>query len=429
MMDRALDGMECMTDRFDRAATLNFTIAAEVRGPLDTAATTAGLRALEARHPLLRAGIDRTGEVPRFVDGGAAPIPLTEVKGDAGEAHRRMESSLRHVPWADDGPRARLQVIHHSDDHHTLLLTLHHTVGDGTSGILAMRDLLRASQGIALGGPLPSPGPEHFLPPKPADVGERVGALLKAQAAKGAPVRPRDQEASPAERMGELARINFNATHTQAALAAAKAARATLQGYIAAHVLRAIAAEMDDDMPLLRIGHPVNLRRLLARVHPKGEPIGDAIGYYVSAIDTTHHVDRSAPLAQLAHEVTTDLHAALDEGRALLTGPVAGVSLVGMTAKMSDEEFRVFAEQKVMHSSAGVSNLGRLEALGMEPRVGALEVESVYFAMASSIFGALGLGVTTFRDRLTVCMRVATPLISAERFERIVERVQSGLAA
>lgn len=434
-MERALDAMERMTDRFDRAATLNFTTVVECDGVLPDEALRRALRAVEARHPLLRSAITEggAGDGPRFVPGAAAEIPVDVEDGDAERVQTLVQRSLVHRPWALAGPRGYLRVVRMGSERSILLLTLHHTVSDGSSGFLLVRDLLRASQGLPLGGHLPSPGPKHFLPPPTDQTSAAVRRMLDELAALGQPSRFQDQEAPAAQRVPHVRVLRLTRSATDRMLSRCKGAGGTVQGWLVAVLARAVAAELTRDRAhesvVLRVGHPVDLRRYLDRWHGGQAEIGERVGYYVSAVDTAHRVGRQQDLPALAREVSTALQMALERGYPLLTGPVAGVTLHQRTVEMADEAFRAFAEQHAMLGAFGLSNLGRLEALGLSGEVGALRVRSGYFVTASSVFGALGAAASTFAGRLTLALQCVAPLMGQDRFERVAAQVAETLEA
>lgn len=53
------------------------------------------------------------------------------------------EVETQHETWPLGGPRVRCVRLRHSDADSTLLLTFHHVVADGKSGVVVMRDLIR----------------------------------------------------------------------------------------------------------------------------------------------------------------------------------------------------------------------------------------------------------------------------------------------
>lgn len=427
-MNRPLDAMEQMTDRFDRAASLNFTTVAEVEGALGDDLLIQALRKLETRHPLLRAAIDRSGEVPTFIEGAAAKIPLVSEESNSGAVDAAICAELSAPPWEDFGPRARLRVIRHGSNSCTVLLTLHHTVSDGSSGIIAMRDLLAAAAGQALGAALPSPGPVSFLPAPPEDAQEQVRKMLAEVAEPGAPCRLRDQEAAPDDRRPVLTRIALNRQESTSLFAAAKHAEATVQSLLCAVIAQAVASETPEP-GVQRIAHPVSLRRYLKKHQTNPNEIGDAIGYYVSAVDTAHHVETDGSTSELARQIGAALARELDLSRPLLSGPIAGTGLVAMTTAMSDDEFREFTEQKVMLGSFGLSNLGRLENLGATDQIGHLTLKDIHFAVTHSIFSAFGGSASTFNGQLTLCLKGTAPIIDPKRFDRVCARVRAQLTS
>ena len=143
---RPLSPMEQGVWKMDQAAPLNFTTVARVRGPLDPAALVDALARVRLRHPHLRARIaaDDAGW-PWFRPCDAA-IPLrVAAEGWSVEVEREVNTPIP----AEAGPLARCVLVWEGPDDARLLVTLHHSVGDGMSGAFLVRDLLTA---LASGG-------------------------------------------------------------------------------------------------------------------------------------------------------------------------------------------------------------------------------------------------------------------------------------
>jgi NRPS condensation-like uncharacterized protein len=431
MQARPLVPGERMTDVFDRASTLNFTTIASVRGRLSKESLRAALRKLEQRHPLLRARIARDGDAWSFVPGEAAPIELTCVEGAPELVAGLGEASLQHRVWDDRGPRAELTWVRHSADHSSLLLSLHHVVSDGSSGILAMRDLLGfvdQTDDVPV-QELPSPGQDHFFP--------ALHAELKASALRALAERPRTPPSVPfrlrsaaasafEERRAAVTRFRLSLPESQRLFTAAKRNNATVHGVVCAAVSLAIAQESPTPA-LQQVSHPVNLRRYLSESFPGGPAIGDAVGYYVSSVTTDHTLDAQRDLAELAREINVAVNEKKAAHEPLINAPVRGPLLTERAQSMTAEAFRELAEQKVFVGTYALSNLGALERMGVGERIGELELEEVYFVLASSVMGAFGIACVSHRGRLSLQFTYVEPLIARRQAERVAERARQQL--
>lgn len=421
-----------MVDAFDRANTLSFTVIAELTGELTASAIEDALRKLETRHPLLCAQVIRDGHDIVLSRGEGAHIPLTVEHGDAARLLDLAAKSIEHRVWLDGGPRAELTWLRFDDRRSALLLCLHHLVSDGSSGMIAMRDLLSfivAPDTVT--EPLDSPGLHAFLPAQDTGLAAYGRALaLIAKTVTGAkPQRLRAALCPPSQRRAQLAPIDLTEVQTARLVARARRDGATAHGVLCAALGLAVAAENDGTMQQ-RITHPVDLRRYLRSRDPQAAhagAIGDRVGYYVSSVDTDHAVTPSTTLATLTRDVTASIRRKKQLGVPLLTAPIAGPLVVRATRNMTPERFCRLAERDLMLSTFSVTNLGRLESLGLHPAVGALRVDNVWFAAAGSVLAALGASATTFQERLRMVISGAEPLIAPAVFARITQRVSDQL--
>lgn len=404
-----------MTDRFDQAYTLNFTSIASVRGPLSEAALQRALRCLEQRHPLLTARIDRSAE-PRFLSAEAAPIPLQVEEAPVDALLARADLTLLPCAWQDAGPHAELIWLRHGTDHASLLLRQHHTVSDGSSGILLMRDLLsflaQASEPEQI-QPLPSPGQDAFFPEDFAVLRAQALAALQQRppaAREVLRVRRFDVDDALEHRRTSTRRLRLDRATSQALAQQARLVGATVHGVLIAAIARAIARETGQDK-LQRIVHPLDLRRYLRELAPSAPPIGDAVGYYVSSVTTEHLVEAGGALGELARAITQAVRAGKAAREPLLSAPVRGPFLVERTQALEVSAFRQLAEQKLFANTFGISNLGPLERLGVQPQVGALQVEDFFFVAASSVMNQLGGSAVGFDGRTSLQLSCLEPLV------------------
>jgi amino acid adenylation domain-containing protein len=119
-----------------------------LRGPLDTDALRRALDALVHRHESLRTVFRLKDGQPVQVILPELPVSLPVLDLSAlGEAEREREAArvegeeVRTVFDLENGPLIRARVLRLGDEHHLLLLTLHHIVGDAWSLDVLFREL------------------------------------------------------------------------------------------------------------------------------------------------------------------------------------------------------------------------------------------------------------------------------------------------
>ncbi|UJR86139.1 Hypothetical protein I5071_82200 [Sandaracinus amylolyticus] len=413
-----------MTDALDRCFTMDFSALARVRGELDERAIPDALRALSERHPLLSARVIRRGGLATHLVLGEAP-PIALSFRDAPDAWASF--SYRHRTWDDAGPRGVLEVVRHGPNERTFVLTLHHLVSDGRSGVMVLRDLLRL-----LGAPgrvLPrveSPGQAAYYP-EPVRGWRRIRPTLAALSEMQRPPQPvrlrPDALATPEESEVGVLPIVIDPERTEALTRAARRAGATLHGLVSGALAMAVAKEMDRGEVVLDVMHPVDLRRRVPEM-PR-----DVVGYYVSSVSTRLRTDPSGDPLALARDATDGVRRAIDAGQHWTSAPGAGAVIIAATALMGRALTSSLLPKHVFTGALAVTNLGVLEQFEVEHAYGALEVRAFGFAAAPSILGPLLAAVSTFRGTLTIAIGHTIPLISRARAERIAARTEEILAA
>lgn len=423
---RELVPAERMADVFDRASTMNFTTVVTVRGPLDEKALENALRAVERRHPLLRARIDRRFGL-RFVLGQGAPMTLRWLDAPKEDIERFAAETLTHRTWPDDGPRGEVTVLKHALGHASILVTLHHVVSDGSSGVIVVRDILRALAGTLPEGSVDSPGQNAFFPEGRGgakDLARSISAIARASSVRPFRIKP-EKVVAPSERRVRVHAIDLDVDASSRLLARARRARSTAHGVLVGALARAVAAEGAGHRPM-RIMHPVDFRRMLDGKSER-PPIGDAVGYYVSAVETDVVVDGDS-LDVLAGSITKDVHARKAAGEPFLSAPSAG-KLVTFLGNLGTDRFRVSAERSLLINAFALTNLGPLEALGLTREVGGLTVLRAHFVAASSVMSALGASASSFGGAISLRIMMCEPALPEAMQTRILEAVRKDLAA
>ncbi len=426
---RRLTPAERLVRVADEGYTMGFTTYARVLGAVDAARLRRALDAVARRHPLLSARVDGDWLRP----GGAAPIELIEAAASVDEAHAIVEGELVHRRWPADGPRARCVAVRHRGGATTIALTFDHLVSDGSSGVIALRDLLAAIDAPdALGAPLLSPGQNAFFPEGRGGARDFFRALSHAQAqdVRPRPLRLGSMEDVPPDRRRTRVRVlRFSRDATAAIARAARRGGATVHGALVAACVLGIAdvTEGAGERPI-RVMHPVDFRRYLPSAGGT-RPIGDAVGYYVTSVETDHRVRAGTAPESLAAEVTAAVRAAKDAGEPFLTAPSGARVLVLARALLGAERFRPFAERALLQGTFSITNLGELERLGLAARFGGLEVEEAGFLASPSIFGSFCASACTFGGSLALALHPVEPRMTAERAGAIGDAILARLEA
>lgn len=420
-------------DACERMASLSFTTVARVAGELPTPRLRDALSALEQKHVLLRAAVDRSGARLRFLQGRAAPIPVREIQAPPERVLTEAEAALQQRDWTDAGPRGELLIIRHADDDCSLLLTLHHLVSDGSSGIMLMRDLLAGAAAVARAEHpcVDSPGLNVYQPAVHRGPGAwmRAAGVALRSLLRAAPLRLRQaQWRTDLSRQIELRALRLDVPSTRALCAQAKADGVTVHGVIAATMSQAVLA-CAQRPGLIRIMHAVNMRKQLPP-EQRSDTLDQACGYYVSGLETDHRPHAGQTTAALATEIHGALHAGLKRGEPWVVIPLLIPALTALVPRRGDvRRWAAFYERLAFRPSFGITNLGRLETLQVRTQLGALQVKEFYFCAAGSVMYELGLSVTHLDDRLTVVLNSQRARLSSAQMQVLSETLMQGLLA
>ena len=156
----------------------NLVVTVDLRGPLRVAALQRALHAVERRYAALRTcfvfdGQDVALEV-RDPTGRQLVIRTGELAGEIHRAGSRAIDVATEVPW-------RYELLAQGDDHHVLLLTLHHIAIDGVALYRVLDEIATGYSAVvdpAAGGPAaphgedPPHGPAMPATRDPAQVGD-----------------------------------------------------------------------------------------------------------------------------------------------------------------------------------------------------------------------------------------------------------------
>jgi hypothetical protein len=175
----------------------HFVVAAHITGETTTASWRTALDAVQRRHPLLGVCIDADDSgAPYFRLLPKLRIPLRIVQGDALQGWEdEMETELSAPFPLEDALLVRA-VLLHEPHRATISLTVHHSIADGLSVALIVRDILEALSGKPLES-LPVPQPQEDLcPPAIIESTELGSEEPEAPAPPSAPRTPLKRDRS-----------------------------------------------------------------------------------------------------------------------------------------------------------------------------------------------------------------------------------------
>lgn len=226
-MLRHLGGFETVLWLLDQTRSIHFVTAAEMQGHVPVSRWEEGLQALQQRHPLLSVCIRETAPLrPAFYRVEGRPIPLRVVRDeDESRLERELEAELESTFDFSTAPLLRAVLIE-GKDRSTVILAVHHSIGDGISGLYLLRDLLQAVSGQPLSSlPLPAAN-ETLLEVTSAVTGADAPSEARERAVEDYRVRQalpniQRQQLSPAETTSLMLRCKKEGTTVHGALCAA----------------------------------------------------------------------------------------------------------------------------------------------------------------------------------------------------------------
>jgi hypothetical protein len=400
---RALGALETYFWLSDQSSPKHFVVAAEISGPTEVSGWRDALDAVQRRHPLLRVnvGIDASGD-PFFHEDPAARIPLATVAMPERGLERLIENELARPFTSADRLLSRAVLVH-DPLRSCLILSVHHSIGDGLSATFLIRDLLHSLVGTKLPG-LPVPVSQEAL---------RPAAFAPVETFHPGPVNERPTRTLERTRATLSVRMHALPAELGARLrACASAERTTVHGAIvAALVLEGAARARHWDGAPVRVLSPISVRSLLDRQDAFALSISIGLGHFDPEIAGGFWALARDVRRSLAPARSPAGFAAASDG---LTAFVA--SRPGVTGVAAFEP-RFFPVEMM------VSNLGEVP---YETRVGPLRLEALW---GPSVFvgvdGEQMIGVCSIESTIRLVQNSFTPLTGL--LEGVAQRLSQAL--
>jgi NRPS condensation-like uncharacterized protein len=400
---RALGAMERFLWLIDQHRPIHFSVAMEVSGATTPGQWRRALNRVQKRHPLLSTSIRLNQEGwPEFCFDGDRPIPLVVQYGQLESWVRVLESELGQRFNPDDVPLARA-VLLYEPQRAFVVLTFHHAIADGMSGVYILRDMLRVLAGEEIADlPMPEPTEEWV---RRSGIPEAAAAATNGGAVPQPPNRFRFEDGrDPLVDAHELPR-----ELSAAVRARARTEQTTVHGALSAALF---LAGRELSVPWaqnpVRTLCPVDLRRRL--------PLGDVCGFHSPSVPAILDAAQGDGFWDIARLATGQIQPALTAEAMVRRIHAVAPILSGMDFETSGS----FIRNALAHESV-LTNLGELPC---DRRVGHLRVEAIWGpAIVTGVEDEQVLGVASLRGG-GICLLHS----SFTPFPGLLQRMESLLA-
>ena len=425
----------------DRATPINICFIAEISGTLEMETLRQALRFVQKRHALLRVRVllDRSRLFFAGWEGeNHPPIPLRSAPASMGSWVEVAEEEISTPFDTQHGLLVRCTVIPRAHGM-TLLLTLHHMIGDGLSASYLVRDILRSCDRMRMGASgelavleLPLPMERHL----PDGISSRgMGGMMHIsrewwkQRKRCQQLGERHRglrvecEAPFLARRRRILPLRFSPEVTARIRQRAREEKTTVHGALGAALCLALYPDLVEggERAVMGLGSPVNLRK---RLNP---PVDGNCALYAALSSTFHQISGQTELWELAREIRRETVASVERGRPFALALMAGylgrnrVLLpfdekgVARNARLSERVVRASV-------STGLTNIGEVK---VEPALETLTLESASFVPSQAFFGFVAATACTVHDTLSVNFLVTEPMVDPARGRVIANRLRA----
>lgn len=430
-MNRLLGVSEHLRWLLDQRWSFNFTLSARVRGAIAVQQLTDALAWVQRRHPLLAVRIStEDGQQPRFISEGVSNIPLRVVKRQRDEHWCQEAEAELSLPFSwKSGPLLRV-VFLQGEVVSELIITCHHSIGDGLSALYLLRDiLLEISTPATTREILPElPCWEELILLSQGNISNNNAIVAVAPTQQKRSVsdagivlnRVSDQEAIPGNKRSSILHWCLSPDETAMLVSRCPEKQSSVQSAICAAFLLSIAKEMNSpEETVHKCVSPCNVRNYLVPV------IGEDFGLYISGLFTSHTLKPETSFWGLAQEVKHQINDLImpDKIFQYIRPTKAFLS--------TQPDPQMVYQQMTQKGDLCVTNLGRLN---IPQQFGSLYLEAIYGPIVQSsenikIVGVATLGCKmsfTFTFSESVLPRSQAEKIKAGAMQRIAEAVAEG---
>ena len=341
---RALTAQEEIYWRLTYNDQIHVIVAAETKGHVSVESWQHALIRLQHTNQILSSSIDMPSDdnsllQPVFTKSLNVPIPLRLIDRADFTLESEIEAELA-IPFVEgQAPLCRLALAHREDGA-TAIMSVSHSVGDGTTGLVLMRDLLRGVGGVeALPAPVTSTAPAVLgvasVPPTRRII-------------DGEPKR------SPnAGRRPTVALFQLDRERTEAIVTACRARGSTVHSALAAATVTELRRRWADHASReITIISPVDTRALL------GLP-DDAVGLYFTSPQSRYPAGSEDDFWAMAHLTRKDIAgAATEDAVREVTKGMQAYTQAGLTNASANESLDSVFAMNVLLTNLGRTSFG-----------------------------------------------------------------------
>jgi Condensation domain len=381
-MERFLGAFEHSFWLYDQLQPVHFASTAKLQGSFSLEQLRASLARLQRRHPLLRVRIvlDPTGR-PKFVEQWAE-IPVrvvTRTDGEQWQQELAVEMS-RSFNWRT-APLVRLVLLQSGQDAE-LILSCHHSIGDGLSGALMLRDIVRG---------LSDERVEHHPLSAALPIEKTLfnASILDPEVVAQNHVLESDVAVSTRS-LPHVRTALLSAELTQNLIMVSRREQTTVHGAIGAAFLLALAKQRETTTSQLKCLSPINVRSHLSLSQP------DDVGLYITYGLTHHELSLDSSFWTIARSLKSQL--------AQLSAPQSLFNTLFRRQQFLSTLPDAPTVSQAMQQQHGydllLTNLGRIP---LEQQFGDVQISEFYGpAVMTGMEQEQVVGVATWGDRLSL---------------------------
>ncbi len=372
---RPLGAMERTMWLLDQASPTNICVGCDIQGEVKDNQLREALLWCRKRYPLLRSIIRKTSGRLYFhcYDNSDAPeIPLDICMGKPEEEDQIATQEMRQPLHGLDGLMIRVKLVRFTDNHSFLCMVFNHVIGDGTSGVMLLKDTIDLLGLQSEHQPLPEVESLEFPPAVEQTITadhrgfkglrkffafqKEIFGEIRTLGAQPRGIRIQDKLPFD-ERRVKINSFTLDAAETRAIIALAKKEKVTLYALLSAILLDALYPLLESDPKangttecVASIAAPVDLRPFLSA------GVKEHFGFYSSAISGLYKLSEANDIPTLAKQLQGSIKKRLFRDKVQLhTNPVLSrlfstnwlfpVSEKGITrlAKITDGMFKANA--------------------------------------------------------------------------------------
>lgn len=413
-MNRLLGVSEHLRWLLDQRWSFNFTLSARVRGAISVLQLTHALAWVQRRHPLLAVKIATDEhQQPRFVSEGVPNIPLRVVKRQ-GDDHwcKETEAELSlPFPW-NSGPLLRVLFLQ-GEVVSDLIITCHHSIGDGLSVLYLIRDILQEIN-------IPDSYRE-ILPELPSweeaillsddSINSHAIAVIAPTQKIATPDADlvlnciSDQKGIQASKRSSILHWCLSLEETAMFVSRCREKQTSVQSAICAAFLLSMAKEINSPADAVHnCVSPCNVRNYLVPA------IEEDFGLYVCGLFTSHTLKPETTFWELAQEIKHQINDLIVPDQIFKYIPPTKAFL------STRPDPQMLYQQMVKKGDLCVTNLGRLN---IQQEFGSLYLDAIYGPIVQSSENIKIVGVATLGSKMFLTFTFSESVLPRSLAEKI----------